>query len=32
MSEMDDFDKKMIMRLPNTEEDSDDSDKDDFWH
>lgn len=32
LSEMDDFDKKMMMRLPNTKDDSDsEEDQADFW-
>jgi len=32
MEELDSFDKKMVMRLPNTQGDSDDSDEDQSPH
>ena len=31
LGEMDDFDKKLVMRLPNTQSDSDDDSDEEYW-
>ena len=31
MDEMDDFEKKLVMKLPNTKDDSDDDSDEEYW-
>ena len=31
MEDMDDFEKKMVMKLPNTQDDSDDDSDEEYW-